>query len=267
MKLLEIYDEIKKTRKSMEFLRTGFDELDKKLRGGFLRKELVVVGGFTGTGKSFLAGQMLLNIAKQGFKTAFISLEISNSTVMARLVGQEANVHPIDIMTNNLSQQDRKRTTGAIGKMSAYNEYIDSYDNIYDLADILKVIRKGNFDFVVVDFIQNVMIQGTTEYERMSRVSLELQRVAKEKNCCVLVLSQVSNATAKDKGNSQLEYKGSGAIAMVCDLGFFLVSDFDEMGTVKLLLKKNRRGESGNWFELMFTGKGGKLKPSWTNNR
>jgi len=260
MKILQVLNEIQESKKSAEFMKTGFARLDEQLFGGFLSKELIVVGGFTGTGKSFLAGQIMFNIAKQGFKTAYFSLEISNSTVVSRLIGQEANIHPIRIMTNQLSKREEEDVEAMGGKIFSYDKYIELYDDLYELGGIEEAVRANDFDFIVVDFIQNVMVKGMNEYERMGHIAISLQRLAKEKNCCILVLSQVSNVVAKTGGASQIEYKGSGAIAMVCDLGFYLVKTFDEVGGLALILKKNRRGVNNISQELMFSGQGGKLQ-------
>ena len=89
------------------------------------------------------------------------------------------------------------------------------------------------------------------EYSRLSLISLRLQKLAKEKNCCILVLSQLSNTIAKNINNSQLEYKGSGSIATVCDLGFFLEREFD-LDKLILSLRKNRRGVSKMRWEFRF---------------
>jgi len=112
----------------------------------------------------------------------------------------------------------------------------------------------------VIDFIQNIIVKGMDEYERLSYISLMLQKLAKEKKCCILVLSQLSNSIARNINQSQLEYKGSGAIATVCDLGFFLVREIDHsisLDKLTLALRKNRRGVSGQKWELSFEGEGG----------
>jgi replicative DNA helicase len=108
---------------------------------------------------------------------------------------------------------------------------------------------------VVVDFIQNVIEKGD-EYEKLSKVSLELQKIAKEKNCCIIVLSQLSNNAYK---TNAMEYKGSGSIATVCDLGIFVVRDVETMDKMILTVKKNRRGRSNIEVVLQSIYPGGKI--------
>ena len=57
----EIAKDIEESKKDMEILSTGFYSFDDKLEGGFLKKELVVIGGATGKGKSLVAGNLFFN--------------------------------------------------------------------------------------------------------------------------------------------------------------------------------------------------------------
>lgn len=260
MKATQIIEKITNARKDLEFLPIGIPAIDSQLDGGFIREELIVVGGFTGIGKSYLSSQILYNIATKGYKTAYFSLEITNQMVLSRLIGQQADVKSIKIVTGNMQEFEHKKAIEAEGKLQGYEQYMDFYDDIYEFEQIVKTIKENNYEFVVIDFIQNIIVKGMDEYERLSYISLMLQKLAKEKNCCILVLSQLSNSIARNINEAQLEYKGSGAIATVCDLGFFLIRETDrDLGIDKLilLLRKNRRGASGYRWELSFRGEGG----------
>jgi replicative DNA helicase len=264
VRLEEIYKSLETSKNNMEFMKTGFDRLDSDLDGGMLRKELIVIGGSTGIGKSYLAGQIMQNIARQGFKCAYFSLEVSNEMIVARMVGSIANLKPTRIQTGLLTPEEIDMKVEAKAKLSLHEKFLTFYDNTYELSDIVKEIEENDYEFVVVDFIQNVMAKGESENIRLNNVALALQRVAKDQNCCILALSQLSNMVVREGDKSQvIEYKGSGAIGMVCDLGFFIFRDQDTTGTlmqgIKLLLKKNRRGSSGMTYDLTFQVPGGYL--------
>lgn len=248
----QVWSQMKERNKNTEFLPTGFVHLDSNLDGGFLRKELVVLGGFTGSGKSYLAGQWARNISEKGFKTIYLSLEISNETLLSRMVGQIANIKATRIMCDLLTEEEKEIAVKAKAKLAGSNPFIHFADSYYKLKDIEQIIKKGEYEFVVIDFIQNVMVDNKKdEYQSMSFVSLEFQRIAKECNCCILVLSQISNSANKSEG--VLEYKGSGGIAMVCDLGFFIVREPFPSTKMSLQLRKNRRGMYGTIDLMMAT--------------
>lgn len=263
-RISEVIASIESSRGDMEFMKTGFSTLDEKLDGGFLRKELVVLGGQTGIGKSYLASQLLYNIATQGFKSAYFSLEISNEMIVSRMLGTLSNLKPTRIRVGMLTKEEFESKTKAKVKLESLGDFLFFYDQAYKLTEIISEIKERKFEFVVVDFIQNIFAEGQDEYSRLSRAALELQKTAKENNCTILVLSQLSNVVAREGFTSKvIEYRGSGSIAMVCDLGFFIEREMSvspdgyQVDLLNLKLKKNRRGPSGLDFQLSFNHPGG----------
>ena len=262
MKIKEIIESLRTQKPDDYVFPTGFKELDDFLDGGFFRKELIVVGAATGAGKSLFSAQIFLNIAKKCFRSAYFSLEINNEMIVSRLVGQIANIKPSRVMRGFLTPDEFKRKYDAETSLQVYEEHLNFFDNFYKLKDIEKEIKENNYEFVVVDFIQNVIAEQKDEYSNLTLTSLELQRIAKETNCCILVVSQLSNMALR---GGYTEYKGSGAIAMVADLGFFLIRNMgdDDLDKDKLILKlaKNRRGFSGKKFCFQIITDGALLVP------
>lgn len=268
-KASEILKQIEEEKKDIEFIPTGFPNIDKDLDGGFIKKEIIVLGAFTGLGKSIFTGQIFYNIAKKGFQCGYYSLEISNQMIVSRLVGQLANIKPAVIMSGKqLEPEEIDNKAKAKADIIAYDESMNFSDNLYLLADIFKSIQEHKHEFVVIDFIQNILLDNNMdEYARLSFVSVQLQKFAKENNCCIMILSQLSNKVGRE-GAKITEYKGSGSIGMIADLGFFLergepILDINGQPVgnqeVKLFLKKNRRGISGLYWDLKFTHPGGKI--------
>jgi len=257
MKTIDDYlHQIHENSKTMEVMPTGFGYFDNFLSGGFMRKELVILGGRTGSGKSYVAGQIAWNIASAGFKVGIFSLEISGEMVVSRLVGSLCNIHPTLLVMGKIKPEEQEKIEDAEIKVSILSNLITIYDDLYDFNNIAKQISDNKFDFVVIDFIQNIITKGD-EYERMSKVSLDLQRTAKINNCCIMALSQLSNSAVDDE--DKIEYKGSGGIAMVADLGLFIKRDKSDHTQLSIQIRKNRRGFSGEEFKLKFQSPGGKI--------
>lgn len=256
-KFSEIVARIDESKKDVEILPTGFKVLDEYLDGGFLKKEFNLIGGGTGKGKSLFAGNIFYNIARRGFKCAYFSLEISNEMLASRLLGSQSNISPTRIMIKMLGDKEVKVKNKAKASISVFEEFMFFYDDLYTLPSFQKEIKENLYDFVVIDFIQNVEVPRMEEYERLSHVARTLQKMAKETNSCILGLSQLSNQVARDKKNNDIvEYRGSGTIGHACDLGFFIEDSVIENASI-LRLRKNRRGISGSTFNFLVRQPGG----------
>lgn len=257
--LSQVSENIEKQKKNIEIIPTGFINIDTYIDGGFLKKELIVLGGGTGKGKSLVAGNMFTNIACSGYKSLYISLEISNEMIVSRMIGAGANVSPTRVMIKQLTDQEIEKRDEAKAMLSVYEEFMTFHDDIYEYWKIEKAIKEGKYDFVVIDFVQNIILKAQSEYERLSTVALNLQRLAKETNTCILLLSQLSNVITREKKKDAVEFKGSGSIATVADMGLFIeeAERTDAMFTIRL--RKNRRGTSGEAFHFIITAPGGKI--------
>lgn len=260
MKSSEILELIKNKRGKHEFIPTGFSKLDQILDGGFLKKELAIIGADKGTGKSFLAIHLAMRAVEAGFKSAYFSLEISNELIIARMLGMKSRLKASHIMYGMVDEGDREYLK-AQADIIGYGDLFNAEDDTYDLSEISKSIIENKYEFAVIDFIQNVQTQAPSERERLTKISLELQRLAKSSNSSLVIVSQLSNEVGRIKdGKRPLEFMGSGGIAQVADLGFFLTKADNELlpsDIYNFLLSKNRRGASSQLTQLKVEWPGG----------
>src|SRR3989441_3940799 len=71
---------------------TGFASVDRLLGGGLRRRDLVVLGGDIGAGKSAFALGVALRVAQQGTGVAFLSGEMDEERLMERALAIEGRV-------------------------------------------------------------------------------------------------------------------------------------------------------------------------------
>lgn len=259
-KLTQIARKIEEDKKSMEIMSSGIMNLDVLLDGGFIKKELILLGGKTGGGKSLIAGNMFLHMAKSKYKSAYFSLEISGEMIVSRLIGARADVSPARLMIHELAAPEQEATDKAEVEIGTYEENMFFYDDVYYIEEIIKEITENKYDFVVIDFLQNIMTKHKDEYERLSSVALTLQKLAKSQNCCILAVSQLSNQMAREKKPSDIvEYKGSGAIGHAADLALFIEGGHAGEGSFELKVRKNRRGISGRSISFAIKQPGGRI--------
>src|SRR3989441_12334856 len=67
---------------------TGFASVDRLLGGGLRRRDLVVLGGDIGAGKSAFALGVALRVAQQGTGVAFLSGEMDEERLMERALAR-----------------------------------------------------------------------------------------------------------------------------------------------------------------------------------
>lgn len=268
--LSSITDEIEKNKDELEYLPTGFKLFDDFMDGGFLPKELIVIGAASGLGKSYFSGQIFTHIASKGFNSAYFSLEISNQMIVSRMIGSLCNIKPNRIMTGLLLPEEHQKRLEAKCKLSVYENYMFFYDDVYELDQLKKEIAENKYEFAVVDFLQNVEVKNLEEYSRLSTVIHELQKLAKQTKCCILAISQLSNSVIRDTTGGFTEFKGSGEINTCADLSFYLkreniIDPSASFNEFTLELKKNRRGFTKTEFKFNFQYPGGWISevPEW----
>src|SRR5207244_11266305 len=92
---------------------TGFSSVDRMLGGGLRRRDLVVLGGDIGAGKSALALGLALRVAQQGTGVAFLSGEMDEERLMERALAIEGRVAVDELRGAKLTEHARAGIGGA----------------------------------------------------------------------------------------------------------------------------------------------------------
>jgi len=83
------------------------------LGGGFRRRDLIVMGGDIGAGKSALALGIALRVAQQGLPVAFVSGEMDEERLMERALAIEGRVAVDELRSAKMSDTERAGIGGA----------------------------------------------------------------------------------------------------------------------------------------------------------
>src|SRR2546428_10286491 len=92
---------------------TGFGSLDKVLGGGMRRRDLILLGGDIGSGKSALALGIALRVAQQSLGVAFLSGEMNEERLMERALAIEGKVAVDELRAAKLNDPARAGVGGA----------------------------------------------------------------------------------------------------------------------------------------------------------
>lgn len=243
-------------------LSTGFTKFDS-MTAGLHEQELIVIAARPSIGKSALALNIGQHVAiKQSKGVAVFSLEMSEQSLLTRLLCAEARVDSQRFRAGYLSVEERRRLNYALGKISDAPLYIDDTSGL-DLMEmngkLRRLMQRHQISLVIVDYLQLMTTRGRRAENRNQEVtalSAGLKRMAKDLHLPIIVLSQLNRAVETRKGGGnrpQLsDLRESGAIEQDADVVVFIfraeVYDRDRedlRGLAELIVAKQRNGPVG----------------------
>ena len=209
--------------------RTGFKTIDDNCEG-LQPWTVMTINAYANTGKSKMAYSMANNFLKNKLSVAIFSLEVTANKVMLNLL---ANWYKMDY--NTIAKWK------IIFSLEEYYEASKKLSIITentDLEDIIKYCDINKPDIVIIDFVQNIAVSGTsTEYERMSAIAVGLQKMAIRNNIAVLDLSQISSEGYEWKVGQRIPAKGSGWLVESTDVAIML---YKREWVLKMAIAKNK---------------------------
>lgn len=198
--------------KPIERTRTGIEELDRVLGGGFVSGEVAMFSAAAGSGKSTLSMSISNKFANMGKKVLYVSGEESEQQIALRAKRMEVDSPSIKIV------------------------------NETTVETILGHIEEEKPDLLIIDSLQTMASSTLTGSMGSIGQSKEAASVftllAKKEQIITILISQVT----KGSGN-ELNFAGSNQIAHIVDCILYLESD-SETPLKFLRAEKNRFGET-----------------------
>src|SRR5690606_7651409 len=173
---------------------TGFTTLDYNL-GGFRNDSLYVLGGRSGIGKSSMAISAMLNMAKNGAKAWYTTLEMSADLVALRLLSSMTGIPAMALERGKISDQQMEAVKEAALEFEKLDVVVDDVNNTTTaFEEATKEQRnKHGLDFAVADYASLFQDGGTDSlYEKETKVSLKMRDVARQLDIPVLCLVQLN---------------------------------------------------------------------------
>ncbi len=265
---LEEIDAIETSGGKITGLTTGFIDLDAKT-SGLHKSDLVIVAARPGMGKTAFALNIAMNSALKAEASVLIfSMEMPREQISMRILSIESRVPLTNLREGDLEREDWEFLNVAVDKLSKANIFIDDTPNIsvMEMKNKCRRLRadKG-LDLVIVDYLQLMSLQGHTDSRQMeiSTISRMLKQLAREMECPVIVLSQLSRAVEQrqDKRPMLSDLRESGAIEQDADIVMFLYRDeyynneeTEKPNTCEVNIAKHRNGPTAR-VDLAWLGK------------
>ncbi len=259
--LVEAYDNIEKLANrqgDITGIPTGFTELDR-MTAGFQRNDLIIVAARPSVGKTAFALNIAQNVAtKTDEVVAIFSLEMGAEQLVMRMLSSEGNINAQNLRTGDLSDEDWKKLTMAMGSLSNAQIYIDDTPGIRIAemrAKCRRLKQERGLGMILIDYLQLIQGDGKADnrQQEVSEISRSLKALARELEVPVIALSQLSRSVEQrqDKRPMMSDIRESGSIEQDADIVAFLYRDdyydkeTENKNIIEIIIAKQRNGPVG----------------------
>ncbi|WP_301006999.1 replicative DNA helicase [Faecalibaculum rodentium] len=259
-RVLEQLKELRNTS-GITGIKTGYTDLDR-MTNGFQRGDLIILAARPAMGKSALALNRAVQAARRNpGAVAVFSLEMPADSIMKRMLSSESRVQSGKLRDGRLSNDEMNRLFEAGNGLAESLIYLDDTGSI-KVNQIFSKCRKlkseqESLSMIVIDYLQ--LITGSrsdSRQQEVSEISRSLKILAKEMDCPVIALSQLSRKVEDRTGHEpQLsDLRESGSIEQDADIVMFLYRENyydkdkeaqEQIEVVDLSLAKHRNGAIG----------------------
>jgi replicative DNA helicase len=209
-------------------------------------------------GKTTFALNLAQNAAlRQGKSVAIFSLEMSKEQLAYKLLCAEANVDMLKLRTGDLEDRDWESIAKASGPLAAAKIYIDDSAGVSIMEMRSKCRRlkiEHGIDMILIDYLQ--LMSGSNSESRqqeVSEISRSIKALAKEMQCPVIALSQLSRAPEQRADHRPMlsDLRESGSIEQDADVVMFLYRDeyynkeTEDRNVAECIISKQRNGPTG----------------------
>ena len=275
-------------------LSTGFSDLDS-MTSGWQKSDLVIIAGRPSMGKTAFAMNMVEHATLHQDRPVLVfSLEMPASSLIMRMLSSIGKIDATRMRSGNLVEDDWPRLSSAAQRLKDRPLFIDDSAGITPLEmrsrikqftrervdqlrqkwqgehgadtppDVEDLYEQAQPGMIMVDYLQ--LMNGTNAAEgrvqEISQISRELKGLAREYNCPVIALSQLSRNVEQrpNKRPVNADLRESGAIEQDADVIAFIYrdevynEDSPDKGTAEIIIGKQRNGPIGTC-RLIFMGK------------
>lgn len=234
-------------------LYTGFFDLDA-LTDGLHNGEVTVIGARPAVGKTTFALQIAQNVMNKGKKVAFVSLEMSDTQIITKMISRESRVNSRKIRNGSIDESEILRITEAITQISDLKFTILTKSRTIQQIEIetRKLKNKDKIDVLIIDYLQLVKNaeRFTNREQEVADISRTLKLLSLELDIPIIALCQL-NRNASRAIPTMADIRESGAIEQDADNIIFLYQEDVENNIVTVDLQKQRAGNIGS-LKLMF---------------
>ena len=234
----------------------GLQQLDYPA-GGMTRKEVTVLGGRPGHGKTTLAINIVRSLIAQGYKVMLFNREMSNEEVMKKIIIMESkDIEYSKIRKNKLTDEEITEVELLSENIDKKYENLIMYDNIRKLSEAMLEISRYKPDVILDDYIQLIQVDNIEERRfQIESIMYEYKWICKKENCSAILVSQLNREIEKriDPKPRLSDFAESGVIEQTAETAImpFYGWNFDNEShdryEIEIIVPKSRYGTIGTY--------------------
>ena len=256
----DISDIVDETNQSLQedsnTIQFGLGRLDN-FAGGMTRKEITVLGGRPGHGKTTLMLNVVRGLIEQGYSVMLFNREMSNIETMKKLYVMESNDISYSMIRSGISEDKQIALNSVSEYVKEKYEKLTAFDDIRSLDDCIREINKGKPDVVIDDYIQLIDVgQGYKDRRfEIEKIVQDYKWAVKQNNCSAILVSQLNRDIEKrfDPRPRMSDYAESGVIEQTAESAMFVFYgynfDSEKYNRYKseVIVAKSRYGQIGTY--------------------
>lgn len=233
---------------------SSMPRLNNKL-WGIKRRKLTLIAARPSVGKSSLALQFAYDLALQGKKILFLSLEMTTTDMLERLFCFECNIDNQDLMRGEFNKygEEFENFKKTIKKLKF--SLADCIGKNWQEVDSLLKELGSKPDAVFIDHLNAIKSNGNNMKAAIDEYILNIYAISKRENVAMILCCQINRDNQKDDDKTpQLhELKGSGNLEEMSDIVLLLHWPFKykkegqviDRSKYQIIVAKNRNGPTG----------------------
>ncbi len=240
-----------------DYIKWGLEMMDGALHTA--PGHYVLIGARPSTGKTALALQVGLNIAKTK-RVGFFSLETGPETAGDRIAASTLPVRLPDIKAHRVTPEYMQSIAEAMGRDDITARKFDFITGAsMSVPEIKSVAMARRHEVIIIDYVQ--LIRPTTKgdrQEQMQDVSIQLRALAQLTGLVIIALAQLRRPAAgsENKAPTMADLKESGQFEQDADtiMLMYLTDPKNRKSPRFIKIEKNKDGPAGFGRRFEFDG-------------